>query len=264
MAWKTRQEAHAIERVRVMINFAEPVPSKLLRSATAGIVESANDHEFSSVEPANSGINILEIGPNTPPVSTHGQKNGVVMKRFMDEELVEEVGFRDLSFGYMTTTYGRWSNLINRLQTVVFPSLFELNTSVDLTSIKLEYWDSFQFEGDKSEADASLLLSGIDGTIPERVIQGGALWHSHSGWFEDGPILINRNIDLLDQKIDEDTVRVLGFYTMVEQRTSEDGFAIENTEQILNVLHNKSAVIFGESLQDDFRKMIGLDLENYK
>ena len=43
------------------------------------------------------------------------------MRRHKDSVIAEEVGFRDLVYGYMTTTYGRWEAMRRRLDEVLLP-----------------------------------------------------------------------------------------------------------------------------------------------
>ena len=59
-------------------------------------------------------------------------------------------------------------------------------------------------------------------------------------------------------------MRVLGVYTLLEQRTTTDRIAVEDADEILDNLHKRSATIFGETLQEEYRELIGLDLEAYK
>ena len=137
MTWKPRHEAHAIERVRVMFPFSGPLTTKILREASADAIAHSQSYGFDSVIPAESsiqGINI-SIAPrgNVPQsLKATSQKNGTVLQRHSDGDVVEEVGFRDGVFGYVTTTYGRWKNLLGRLKQIVFPLLLSVDKFVDL------------------------------------------------------------------------------------------------------------------------------------
>jgi hypothetical protein len=109
MSWKPRHEAHAIERVRVMLPFKEPLTSKALRSASADVVAKAQSFGFDAIVPAESAIQNIRISLSGG-VAAHklsGQESGVVLTRQQEGSVLEEVGFRDGGFGYLSTTYGR-------------------------------------------------------------------------------------------------------------------------------------------------------------
>jgi len=272
MSWKPRHETHAIERVRLLFGFNEPLTAKLLQTASAEIVHSAtHDLGFDTIQPAESsvaGIQFNQLQAGQPQIlQAQNNKNGKLLKRHIDGDLIEEVGFRDGVFGYVTTTYGRWENLLDRLRCVLLPPLVKLEGSADLRSVMLEYWDSFTFEGRPDDADATRVLKPFEAGIPEGVVQGASQWHSHVGWFEQHngfPLLVNRNFDITDQDADGETIRVLAIYSMVELRKNDEVIEISGLEGVLDALHRRVAKVFGESLSDEPRDMIGLDLSEYQ
>jgi uncharacterized protein (TIGR04255 family) len=259
-------EAHAIERVRVMFHFKDPLPSKILTKVTLGIVDAAPKLGFNSVTPAESGIATINIQPGGMP-KQEPSKNGIVLRRHSDGNVAEEVGFRDLVFNYFTTTYGRWENLRQRLEEVVLPVLRNAEAAIELASIKLEYWDGFRFEGQPGEADVAGLLVDFDVALPPEVLAGKTAWHSHIGWFEGGeasPVLINRNFDMVDRTHADKTFRFLGVYTLVERRPGKEPLEISTVSETLEVMHKRVVRLFGETLTKEYRDMIGLDLSAYQ
>lgn len=269
MTWKPLHEAHAVERVRVLFHFADPLPSKMLRSAFKDIVDAAPELGFDMVAPAGSSVSTIVVDPSRPgSASRQSEENGVILRRHVDNVWLEEVGFRDSRFGYVSNVYGRWKNLRERISEVLVPALEKAEPAIDLASIRLEYWDSFNFDGDVSTADASgLLAEPIDG-IPTNALQGASTWHSHIGWFEEvngDPLLINRNIDMVSRLNEKDEqIKTLGIYTLVERRGANGGISIRNVTDILEHLHNRSLTLFGETLSQPYREKIGIDLEAYR
>ena len=266
MSWKPRHDTHAVERVRLMLEFNGPLTTKLLQSATKEIVHSAKDLGFDTVQPAQSTIADIQVNPFPGGQSLNPQENGTVLKRHLDKSLVEEVGFRDGRFGYVTTEYRRWENLLGRLEHVMLPALKMLDDFADLQSVKLEYWDIFTYDGPLNEADAMQVLRPFEAGVPKDVVRGAPQWHSYVGWFEQHenfPLLINRHFDVVDQNVKSGPVRILAIYSMVELRKNEKGIAIGRLDNILQALHRRALKLFGESLSDQYRKVIGLDLKEY-
>lgn len=268
MSWKPRHEAHAIERVRVLLAFKDPLTSKLLSSATNVIASKSKELGFDSVLPAESAVAMIKIDITGGSPEQDVTKNGTLLQRHVDGRRIEEVGFRDGGFGYLTLTYGRWENLRGRLEEVVYPALQLIQAAAELKTVKLEYWDSFQFEGPPDKADIDGLLDNFQSSLPKEVLSGGSQWHSHIGWFENsdfGPVLINRNFDVADRKSEnEEKVRVLTAYSMVEQRGESGQVPFDQVDTILTQLHDRSLLLFGEALTNEYREQIGIDLDNYK
>ncbi len=277
MSWKPRHETHAIERVRVLFGFNEPLTAKLVQTASEGVVRAALDLGFDTVQPAQSSVAGIQINliQGGQPQSLPAQQNGNVLKRHTgdgadDGSLIEEAGFRDGVFGYLTTTYGRWENLLDRLREVLLPPLTRLARLADLGSVKLEYWDSFTCEGKPDDADATQVLRPFDAGIPAEVVRGAAQWHSHIGWFEQHngfPLLINQNFDTMDRNVKCSTIRVLGIHSLAELRKNDGNdqvIEISGVEGVLDALQRRIAVLFGKSLTGKARKAVGLDLREYQ
>ena len=261
MAWRAIHEAHAIDRVRVILQFNEALNDKLLQKAVLPTKEKYRELEFETVERAEGAVQTFVITQDGTPLQPPERK-GWVFKR---GNTIEEAGFRDSVFGYVSTEYGRWENLEIRFWDIFRDALTVALESVDLTHIKLEYWDRFVFDGDPATADARHLLEGVDPSVPSASISGVTLWHSHAGWFEerDGtPILINRNFDAIDQIIEGKTHRVLNILTLVDLRP-QGPMAVSDVTSALNYLHNRALLLFGASIKEDIRRAIGLDLEKY-
>jgi uncharacterized protein (TIGR04255 family) len=261
MAWRAIHEAHAIDRVRVMLQFNEPLNNKHLQRAAAQAVERARDLGFETVERADAGIQTIVLTESLAPPKLP-EKNGWVLRR---GNLTEEAGFRDLAFGYLSTEYGRWENLEARFWEIFREPVSVAMQGVELAQIKLEYWDRFVFDGKPDAADASLLLAEIDPTVPSKSISGGTLWHSHAGWFESykgSAVLVNRNFDSIDQVIDGESRRVINIFTLVDLRPISS-VTVDEVEDIMKFLHNRSLILFGRSINEKFRQAIGLNLESY-
>lgn len=268
MGWRPIHEAHAIERVRLIAEFSSPLTVKLLNKCAQRFYDAAESLGFDTKErvPGNVApgfsISLNGFGPNVTDL------NGYVMKRHSGGLFAEEVGFRENSFGYVTTEYSRWQNFESRLGDVLLPGLYEAAQYTDIASLRLEYWDRFKYEGPPTEADARALLSSFDETIPLNSVQGRTLWHSHAGWFEEFEgthYLINRNLDANDfQDSDGSMKRCLAVYTFVEARLAGQDVSEAELKRHLAEMHRRSVLMFGSAITEKVRAQIGLKLEVYK
>lgn len=266
MGWKPVHEAHAIDRVHVVVQFNNPLTDKLLAKLTSSVVANFRSLGFEELTRADSAIQNIMVPAQTGVVMPEITQNGWILKRTSADKLMEEAGFRDSIFSYMSTEYGRWGNLVSRFWDIFEAPLETALESVDISSIKLEYWDRFVFDGAPQDADASLLLANIDPTIPASAISGNSLWHSHSGWFEnhdDDLILVNRNVGLVDEAVASESRRVCNIFTLVELRPTKPIESVEKSKSTLEHLHQRSLALFGTSLSDEQRDKIGLNLTDY-
>lgn len=267
MGWKPVHEAHAIERVRVLIEFSSPLSEKQLTKFVVPTTEKFRDFGFDQIARAESTIQGIILAPAGGPGSIQQQnQNGWVMQRTDRRQIIEEAGFRDGVFGYMSTEYGRWENLASRFWDLFEGPLAQAIVNVDVNTIKLEYWDKFIFAGNSAEADVNTLLKAIDPAIPEEVTRGASLWHSHVGWFESFQgcmVLINRNFDVVDERLPDRSQRVCNVLTLVELRQPRNIESNDDIRAIFEYLHNRSLLLFGSSISEEQRVNVNINLEDY-
>lgn len=266
MGWKPIHEAHAIDRVRILVQFNSPLTDKILTKAAAPATSKFQELGFEQLLRAESTIQGFMISVQPGPIVPEIAQNGWVLKRSSAGLLTEEAGFRDGVFGYMSTEYGRWENLATRFWDVFESPLSIALDSVDISSIKLEYWDRFVFDGQPASANLRDLLVTVDPVIPESAVSGASLWHSHSGWFEnhnENLVLVNRNIDVIDEPSAEGPRRHCNIFTLVELRATKAIDNVQNCKTTLEHLHRRSLALFGSSLAEAQRNNIGLNLADY-
>lgn len=266
MSWKPIHEAHAIDRVRILVQFNSPLTEKLLTKAAAPATSKFQELGFQQLHRSESTIQSLVISPQAGPIVPEIAQNGWVLKRSSAGLLTEEAGFRDGVFGYMSTEYGRWENLAARFWDVFESPLSIALDSADISSIRLEYWDRFVFEGKAKSANVRDLLVAVDPVLPETVVSGTSLWHSHSGWFEshnEDVVLVNRNIDVIDEPSAEGSRRNCNIFTLVELRAVKAIEHVQSCKAALEHLHRRSLALFGSSLTEAQRNNIGLNIADY-
>lgn len=274
MPWNPIHDAHAIDRVRILVLFEDPLPTKLLARVTESVVNKHADLGFAQIKRVKSAVKSVEVQKGFAPID-NTERNGWVLQRLSGDALVEEAGFRDNVFGYFSLEYGRWENLITRFKDIFEAPLTEVFVNAGMATIKMEYWDKFVFEGDRNAADANEILMSIDRSIPAFATSGEQLWHSNIGWFEtyeESPVLLNRNIQTVDEanadsddlNVEDGLHRIMDIYTLTELREAEKFSESDRFFEALEFLHKRSLTLFGESINEQMRERIGLDLESYK
>lgn len=277
MTWKPIHEAHSIDNVRIILQLKEALPDKILNRITAPLSERFQDLGFDSIAPADSATARVVVSVDNQQATQMSKKNGVVLQKLEGQRILEEAGYRDSTFGFMSFEYARWAALQNRFWELFEESLEVAIDATDIASIKLEYWDRFFFDGALQTANAYDLLENIDPFIPQSNITGEALWHSHIGWFEtykDHTVLVNRNIQAVDEthqlvdnadesadQADQEDAkrRVVKLYTLVELRFSSETVGIAFVKEGLQHLHDRSLGVFSQCLIGDVRARLGID-----
>jgi len=262
LVWKPLQPNHAIERVRIVVQFGNELPAKFLRKLAADAEElrlklgftSKNLREGRQIIFGPVGVNVEEqpfelIGWDWQKLSP---------ANFPIETLVLE----NRSLIFETAEYARWTNFIEKFEETALPSLSAITEVVDVSSFSLEYVDRFIYTGDPNSAAASEILEKIVDQIPTEAAQGKELWHLHRGWFEginDQKMLVNQNLDMQDgQSVANEVIRSLQIFTKTELRFAQPAFDYNVFKPYLDVMHNRSKELFGTLLKEETKKKIGL------
>ena len=168
---------------------------------------------------------------------------------------------------YFTSTYGRWETVRSRVESFFSPAIERLKDVVDFSNVQLEFWDAFLFDGNPEEADARDILASLDVGIPQSALGPGTFWHSHTGWFEtraDEKFLVNRNIGVGPRETDDSKIMSATIYMMVQRRADDGHIAHDKILPTVDIMHKVSNTVFGETISEEMRDRIGLDLREYQ
>lgn len=277
MRWKLAHDDHAIERVSLIFQFKEPLPSKPWRSmlATAseffpqkGLLE--GNKEFASQIIVSPGGQQGPGAPNAKHVVTP-QLSGWTFRAVTGAKVNEEISLRRVQFVYATMLYDRWSNFRQRVIDLLWPSLEQALQLVELDFVKLEYWDRFNFMGPPSEANYRELLRLNSKYIPSFPLDETNLWHSHIGFFADPGTstrrLINLNVDVLDIATPElpkdngpPVQRSVGIYTMAQDTVAQERLSnsASDLESTLDEMHTILKELLADVITDETANRISL------
>lgn len=283
MRWLPAHEDHAIERVSLTFEFAEPLPAKpfqtLMNRASLdfpkqGFNAVIDEHEITAAPQMiqgaggpNFGLRI-QLGGQGPGQVAQSPQAAVAGRNFqiLDENQArEEIQIHRARFVYSSLIYSGWD--AHRARALALLEQY-LSLALPLTNVrivKLEYWDRFVFDGLPAEATYEELLRPNSPYLPGFPANTRELWHSHVGFFLPEPSrrLINVNVDVIDlieassdghPMGDAALRRSVGLYTLAQDSLAQDASPATADEAIstLDALHTIlketfSAVITAEA-----------------
>jgi uncharacterized protein (TIGR04255 family) len=281
MPWRPAHQTHAIERVNLTIQFAEPVPARAwqptiddatIRLQGAGFGQAP----LPAVTFGAPGVQIV-FGPSASLSAAQGQAapQPSANRAFVlieDGQPREEVQITRQQLVFGVNRYMGWESLCGRLGEV-FRGVIEKGLEISPASlIKLEYWDRFSYDGEPNEADYSNLLTQQSGYVPNFVFGIRDVFHSHSGHFlrhEPSKRLLNINIDVGDVEaplmegasVVPGAHRSAGIYTMCQDTFSDPvqgSLDFEGVMSALNEMHSTLKTVLGDVITEQMSSRISL------
>lgn len=260
MSWEPVGGAHAIERVRIVVQLESEVPSKM-RNLLGTIIEGDRDRLALGPRREVSGqVLNFQIGPQGAVSNQIEAKTGWEFHRSSDSPVpVEALSLQSDTLSYEIGEYSRWQLFLDRFNETagaILPKILEFS---DISVLSMEYYDRFVFSGDPDTARPSDLISVNDSILGEGAIAGEDLWHIHRGWFEQGEfgrILMNQNMDAQEAHVNGVRKRSVQILTKADARSTVWGFSGTDIEPHLNALHDHTKKLFALSLNDDVRKQL--------
>lgn len=262
MAWRSLHPNHAIERVRLIFRFVDPLPNKLVRRLGAEVedhreklgFQSKNSHRGRQF---NIGLEGVSVEPSSEELSRWD-----IRRTSVADTVIETLAVESGSVTYEAADYSGWQTFTERFEVVAMPSLRGAMEAVDLGIVILEYVDRFIFDGESTDAAPTEIFDGIENLIHADALNGTKLWHLHRGWFEnidDIELLINQNIDAQDAEIPQkEKIRSLQIYTKTELRQIPQGVDFSDVKQHLDTMHSRSKEVFASLLTVEMRAAIGI------
>jgi uncharacterized protein (TIGR04255 family) len=264
MTWRPLHSQHAIERVRLIVQFSEQVPAKVVRKMSDALLALRHDIRMVGPTPVQGfGISMVQAEGGLiaqPQQVTDGWQ---FTRNASNDAPLEAVVFAGGSLTYETTEYQRWDAFKRRTKKVLDQVLQIACQSVDFQSVSIEYIDRFMYVGNASEAKVEDLLIGVSQMIHAGAVSGKHLWHLHRGWFEDlngGKVLINQNFDAQEgiaagQMVSTRSLQVL---TKAELRADSFDLSIEKYEENLETLHTLTKSYFKAAIVKTHHESLGL------
>lgn len=262
MTWEPFTAEHAIERVRIVIHFAQPIQPKQI-STFAALVEEKRA-EFELGPQTATAANVVEIDASTGDARITKQPSGWSFSRTTSEgATVEALVLNPQFLLYEATSYEGWASFWLRYDLITSELRSRIQSDINVRAIALEYVDRFRFDGEIEKAEPGLLVpNDIVGSLPDSVRSGREAWHVHRGWFEgEEPhrFLVNQNIEAQTIRSAEGVeVRGVGFLTKVERQSDTNDLDISSLPDDIDVMHTLSKRVVRDALMDRMCKRVGL------
>lgn len=265
VSWKPFHQGHAIERVRISIQFQGPVPKPMEVIVGKIFDEQAERLGFLPKKDTSAYQVVLDqtmaasaspkVVPNVGWQASRVLHNGNV---------VEVVGMEPMALTHEIAEYTRWANNLDRYTAVCGDLISKLREGVIPAALTLEYFDRFIFDGPSDQATVKgLLVPQFSALLPDNAAKGSELWHIHRGWFQKlrgSRLLVNQNIEVQDGVSQIGTpVRTLSLYSKVEKAAHSNLIDFSEFVADLGQLHDLSRAVLEKTLVPAAKKAIGLN-----
>lgn len=266
-------DAHAIEHVQIIINFAQPLDDVLFGHVRQAMAD------YKAELPGGSELQSIAIAFGQTPgffAGAPGQiSKGFFMQRMAPNGAIEaEVRVEANSITFRTTLYSRWKAVWGQFSKYLksIGGIYAGNSSV--MQVSLSFVDKFVWIGERDSCRPKLLLRPKSLYLCPYVYESPDLWHSHTGAFlpvdEHTKRLLNVNVDYLDEQMVEQPRRIINISTVLTDILNQPGFtphnlapaeAFDKLQERLVQLHEQSKYFFGEVISDEMCKRIALSRE---
>lgn len=264
MPWRPLNAAHAIERVRLVVQFKHPIPDKLVRQIADKVQAQQNETRLVGPTPLQAlsfNMQIVDgrqhVFPGQPPV-------GVQFTRVdAKNQPIEVLSVAGNQISYETVEYRRWNKFQQRYVKAPGAAVDLAANVLDVEFFSLEFLDRFIFTGLAHEALPTRLLANAERFLDEDTLTGRTMWHLHRGWFQGtlhGDVLINQNFDAADVVMvgAADMVRTITVLTKADARASEYKLEAISTVELLDLLHQQTDMFFRQAMVPEMLAAVGM------
>jgi uncharacterized protein (TIGR04255 family) len=268
MPWRPVNPAHAIERVRFVVQLKQELPDKLIRQISEKTQSEQHETRLQGPTPLQGlKVNFQIVEGRQHVFTPEANTGGAQFTRTAANNLpIEVFAVGGNQIAYETAEYRRWSTFRQRYMKVVQEPLKLVMQALDVEFVSLEFLDRFVFDGDRSHAEPSSLLQHVGKFLDEDTLSGRNMWHLHRGWFhkaEHGDILINQNFDAVDlvQVGSQEPSRTISVLTKADARALNYQIEAVSIVELLDFLHIRTKMQFMNALLPEMLATVGIGEE---
>lgn len=268
---------HAIASATFVLILNRPLVPEEVASIIAGHDEwrdrmpgLSRSHTVSFPIQSGGGATQISLSPSGPP-------NGAQFRRAAPDGSIEwQMRVEGNAIAVVCADYSNWEGVfteVKRVLEAVFRTVATTNNDLRASACVLEYTDRFIWEGLEEKYETQSLLNPQSESLPRSVLDKGAEWHAHTGWFTriDGVVsgrrLDNINIDAIKDSDLGPTVNIvismthtfevpMGSAAKIFGKTSQKRPAA--LEVCFNQMHDENKRLMVSLLQPKIAEKIGL------
>lgn len=252
--WQPIHEQHAIAAMAAVFYYSEQIPQKTLRKVVAAAEEPAFASGLRSRHSTNDGGYIY----NSMSRAGDGQD--------VPDQLSEQVIVDSSQIIYKTMVYASWERTLERLKTLFVPACDTALQSVSPRFMRLEYLDTFIFDGVPEEGMAAGLLRRESVHLPSHIFDTNLEWHVYTGAFQAHrpDVVLQIKADCTDRPVDPEGKkrRFVDIMTAHERRfLSEDSSSDFSTADLLggfDIMHADLKLVLADLILPSMSKAIHL------
>ncbi|MBW6522532.1 hypothetical protein KZ810_03395 [Sphingomonas sp. RHCKR47] len=225
--WVPVNENHAISIMAAFVEFANPLPDKVIKTCLSSLDPLARDAGLTHAS-RTSRLQIQFSEDGTPTQDTNLAGQMFTRRSDAPEEgaglgrAIEQVSIDAGALIYRTWDYISWEWQEDRIVSLLDPLIKICSPVVSFQSIGLEYVDRFWFDGDPANADIGALLRSDSRLVAPHVFHAPNLFHSYTGAFVDGTESGRKLQAIRIDASDEDERRWVSIATRQELRITGD------------------------------------------
>ncbi|MDB5658303.1 MAG: hypothetical protein JWS10_918 [Cypionkella sp.] len=263
MTWAPLHLSHAVERVRFEIVFSEPLPTKLVDAIGLALDARRTELRFENREPMHVQNFVVGGDIHSQPVHSQVQSGWQAIRKSSPTVAMEAVVLNSGRLVYESTDYRGWVKAFSRFKNVCSSMLEDAGRAVNASAVVHDYMDRFIFDGPANlSTPTDLIRHGVLALMPQSVLSGNEMWHTHRGWFEHlhgEKYLINQNLDAQDGTTPYGKIaRSIQIYTKLELRAEAKGLDLTSLPSKFDIMHNRCNQLVGLVITEKAADKIGL------
>lgn len=263
MSFRPFGKRHAIQEVVFVLGF-----SRQISVAEMDRFFSAHD-SWRAELPKAERQSVVQIfvgdAPNGAPLPPQPPVNPAMFQSFRRDGTLEwQLHANDTWLAVNCLAYSRWDSVFKQAKSLLQKGFFSFEgDNLNITSVALQYIDTFVWDGPLADYDASLLLNSTSDFFPARFKPEGPNWHFHVGQWEgvselsDLRILSRIHIDAIVQG--EMSHTRVDTILRQEMTPSLDAIDVEKETDRFNSLHVRNKEILTSVIGLEMQEKISLN-----
>ena len=263
MSWLPKNDTNAVETMIMEVNYENAFKKIDFSQVIRESKERCSSMGFDTIDPILGFEAIIYDSPRMKSFSRQTANDGILMRKYIDETIDEEIGLHIQRFHYLTNAYVSWNLTKNRIIETMLPVLsksLEYNNIQDINVITL---NRFLYTGSQKHGNFTLFNENIRELIPPNPFEDRINWSYDFNWIKENQtdtLRVSQGIDF-DNYFESNQYKEseISIDMKVKQEFSDLTLDNGNFSEILERLYKQSVKELGSSLSLEGQKLIGIN-----